>query len=96
MAARRSTGRHDPVGIDAQLGGVLPHPSDCTLGVLDAFPWRDALSGLHSVVGPGRNHATAGEMCGLGFELLDAAIGPAATEENTMAGRLSVSFQPGG
>src|SRR5579863_9635002 len=69
------------IGINAELGGILPNPSNGTLGVFDAFLGRDALSGLYPVIGPSSDHATTGEIIRLRFKLLDRPHAPSAPEE---------------
>ena len=78
VAARRSTGSHDSVGIDAELGGLGSNPPNGAFGIFDAFLRGDSVPGFHSVVSPYSHHATAGQVACLGFKLLDLAAGPTA------------------
>src|ERR1035438_10345750 len=76
-----------------RLGGVLAKPADGASGIVHAFLGRDAVTRLHSIVGPCRYHAPTCKIFRLRLECLNRAVLPAAAEEEHDAGPL-VGFLP--
>jgi hypothetical protein len=68
-------------GFDAELGGMGTHPANGALGVLHTGVGLGFVDGFDAVIGAGGDDAPAGEIVAEGGELLVAAAGPAAAEE---------------